>query len=362
MKTFVLTLLLLLATPVAAQDITVTEPAFQDIVFKAEVLEIRSAGERAIPATRTVTEYQEVEVRIIEGSRAGEVVIAENTTSISFEPGDVLYVHKIGTPGAELWSAGEPDRTPVLLALAILFVLVTVLVAGKAGAQAVLSLIVSFAVLLFGLVPALLAGAPPVLTCVAFALLMLVLSMVITHGWNKQMLVALSGGAVALALAAIVAEGAVVLAKLSGFVGDEVVYLNFASRGTLDLTGLLLGGILVGIVGVLNDISVSQVHTVSEIHEANPTLTRKEVLLRAMRVGKEHYGAVVNTLPLAYAGSALPLLMLFSVSTAPFLYIMNREVFAAEIIRILAGGIALALSGAIATVLAVVFLVPSRGR
>src|SRR5690606_10549715 len=122
------------------------------------------------------------------------------------------------------------------------------------------------------------------------------------------------------------------------FVSDEEVFLNFATSGALDLSGLLLGGILIGIVGVLNDISVSQVHTVAELRSASPNLSRRELWQRAMKVGKEHLGAVVNTLPLAYAGAAVPLRLIFASSEAPFSYIVNRELFSAEIVRILAGG------------------------
>lgn len=334
---------------------------FSDSTLRARVVEVHSYGERSIPETRLSVPFQELTLEIIEGPRAGETLEAENTTSVSFAVGDIAYVHRITTPlGEELWSLGEPDRRGVLLGLAVLFVVTVVLVAGMPGARSLLSLVVSFLILIFGLVPLLSSGAPPVLTSVIFATGMLVLSMLITHGAGKPTLIALFGSIVALVLGALVTELAVAAAKLSGFVSDETTYLHFSSGGALDLSALLLGGILIGIVGVLNDISVSQVHTVSELIGANGTLSRTEVLKKAMRVGQEHLGAVVNTLPLAYAGAALPLLMLFAASDAPFLFIINREMFSAEIIRILAGGIALALSGFVATWTAVYLLVPRK--
>lgn len=328
---------------------------FSDTTFSAEVVEVRLEGTRPVPGTGMTTSFQELSVRLVGGVRNGELAVVENTTPIVFTPGDYLYVHRLALPdGGELWSAGEPDRSPVLLALAVLFILSTVLVAGLAGVRSLVALLVSFAVIIFGLIPALLAGAPAALTSVGFAALMLVASMLITHGWNRPTLVALAGSAAALLIAAAVAEASVRLGKLSGFVSDEEVFLNFATGGALDLSGLLLGGILIGIVGVLNDISVSQAHTVAEIHAANPKLSRRELWQRAMKVGKEHLGAVVNTLPLAYAGAALPLLLVFANAEAPLSHIVNRELFSAEIVRILAGGIALSLSGGVATLLAVV--------
>jgi uncharacterized membrane protein len=353
--------LLLFAPYLATADVVVETPDFATSIFRAEVVSIESSGRKAITATRMEVDFQQVTARIIEGPREGQIVSAENSSTILLKPGDVFYLHRIdGGETGDLWSVGEPDRRWVLLALALVFVIVTVLVGAGAGVRALIALVGSLALILFGLVPLLLSGAPPVITCTALAFVMLAFSMIVTHGVNRPTLVALLGGVVALLLSAVIAETAVTLAMLSGFVGDEVVFLNFAADGKLNLSGLLLGGILIGVVGVLNDISVSQVHTVVELHEANKTLTRSEILTRAMRVGREHFGAVINTLPLAYAGSALPLLMLFSTSASPFLHIANREVFAAELIRILAGGIALALSGAIATVLAVFLLIPKQ--
>lgn len=357
-KVVALNLFSLLVFPVLAHA---QETNFHDTTFLGEVISVESFGERSIPETRLKVAFQILEVRLVEGDNRGEVASIENTTNTSFAVGDRLYVHRLETQdGGYIWSAGEPDRRMVLAFLGMLFIAVVVLVAGKAGARALLALFLSLVAIIFGLVPVLSSGAPPVLTSVLFAGGLLVVSMAITHKINKTTVVALLGSGGALVVGALVTEIAVTSAKLSGFISDEATYLHFASGGTADLSGLLLGGILIGVVGVLNDISVSQVHTVEEIRNANPALTRNEVLARAIRVGKEHLAAVVNTLPLAYAGAALPLLLLFASSEAPFLYILNREIFSAEAIRILSGGIALALSGALATWLASIFLVPSK--
>ncbi len=342
---------------VSAQE----QQPFDETTFKAKVLSVESFGERSIAETRLSVSYQKLEVEIVEGVRAGEVHTVENTTTVSFAKGDQLYVHQTSAlDGSELWSAGEPERSGVLLFLSLLFIAVTVFVAGMSGVRSLISLVGSLLAIIFGLLPLLSLGAPPVLTCVLFAVALLTFSMAVTHTWNKPTQIALFGSVVALVIGAIVAEVSVGLAKLSGFASDEATYLHFATGGALDLSGLLLGGILIGVVGVLNDVSVSQVHTVVELLEADPTLSRKSLWEKAMRVGKEHVGAVINTLPLAYAGAALPLLLLFATSNAPFLFIINREIFSAEIIRILAGGIALALSGAIATACAVWLLRPSK--
>ncbi len=352
-----LIILTLLLCPMTAQA---AEPAFEDTVMRAEVVSILLSGDRAIEGTTVSETYQRLSVRVIEGKQKGMVIEVENSTPIAFAPGDVFYLHTVEGEIGPMYAVGEPDRRWVLFGLGVLFVLVTIVGAGMAGVRSLLSLVVSFVILLFGLVPALSSGAPPVLTSIAFAVVMLAVAMLVTHGLKRATLVALAGSVAALVFAAVVAEIAVSLAKLSGFASDETVYLNFATDGMLNLPALLLGGILIGIVGILNDVSVSQVHTVIEISGANPSLTKGEVLTRAVRVGQEHLGAVVNTLPLAYAGASLPLILLFYGSDAPALFILNREMFAVELIRTFAGGIGLILSGVIATGLAVMFVVRER--
>lgn len=327
-----------------------------ETLFRAKVLDVRGAGKEEVPGADRTSVYQDLTVQIVSGEREGESVFVRNDGAVMFAEGDRLYIHLLEPHeqgGESLWYVGEPDRKAVLLWMAAAFILVTVLTAGMAGVRALVALAGSFVIILFGLVPALSAGFPPAITCTVLAVFVLAFAMIVTHGANRLTFTALAGSMAALIVAATVAEIAVSLARLSGFVSDETVFLNLASGGALNLTGLLLGGILIGIVGALNDVSVSQVHTVAEIRYANPSLSKIDLFRRAMRVGREHMGAVVDTLPLAYTGTALPLLLLFAGSSAPFLFIVNREIFSAEILRILAGGIGLMLSGVVATLLAV---------
>jgi len=350
----------MLAAPLGA--FAQAESSFEESTFLAEVESVGASGTRTVEGTDLTETYQELRVRIIQGAREGEVVSFENATPTQLSEGDRFYLHR--EPGifseGDIWSVWDPDRSGVLLMLVALFVLVSVAVAGMAGVRSLIALATSFALIIFGLVPALSSGFSPVITSIGFGILILALSMFVTHGVNRPTVVALLGSFAALIVAAVLAQLSVTAAKLSGIASDEAAYLSFATAGSIDLIGLLLGGILVGIIGVLNDVSVSQVHTVAELYDANPELSPARVWKKAMRVGREHMGAVINTLPLAYAGVSLPLLLLFSGSTAPFTFIVNREVFAVEIIRALAGSIGLMLSGLVATALAVWLLAPKR--
>lgn len=339
------------------------ELPFSETVFKAKVLAVGQEGTREIPQTGLTESYQELTVVIVEGDRTGETITLENDSPVSLKEGSLFYLHRLPPieDSPELWSVGEPDRSGVLTILLALFVLTALVTAGKAGARALLALAVSFAGIIWGLLPLLYAGWSPAITALLIGTLILAVSMFITHGINKGTVVALVGSVAALMFSALIAHLAVLAANLSGFVSDETVFLNFATDGALNLQGLLLGGILVGIIGVLNDVSVSQVHTVIQLREANPSISRTQLWQTSMKVGQEHLGAVINTLPLAYAGASLPLLLLFSTSPAPFSFIVNREIFSAEVIRALAGSIGLMLSGVIATGIAVLVL-SEKGR
>lgn len=163
----------------------------------------------------------------------------------------------------------------------------------------------------------------------------------------------------------LLAHFAVNMTSLSGFVGEETTYLNFNTRGSIDFVGLLLGGIMIGLLGVLYDSAISQAISVEELHNIGPHLPRKTIFKRAMRIGREHIGALVNTLAIAYVGVSLPLLLFFSTATHnsvgnSILFLLNRELFATEIIRTIIGSIGLTLAVPITTLFAVFMLMPRQ--
>ena len=150
------------------------------------------------------------------------------------------------------------------------------------------------------------------------------------------------------------AHFAIAGAHLTGFQNEEAAYLNVSTGGTIDFTGLLLGGILIGLLGVLYDAAIGQAVSVDELRRAAPDLSSFEIFKRAMRIGREHVGALVNTLAIAYVGVSLPLLLLFYVSnTGSALLVLNKELFATEVVRALIGSIGLVLAVPITTAIAI---------
>jgi len=330
-------------------------------IWRAEVSRVVVEENRKIPGTEAETLFQLIEARILEGAEEGRIVRMENDF-LKLEEGEHFFLSHIRTvTGEEYYTVFDADRRGTLLFLAAAFVLSIVLIGGRQGLRSILSLLGSFFIILYALVPALLAGFPPVPTSVILASLILVVAIFATHGVNRLSLVALGGTIGSVALTGLIAYFSVQSASLTGFAIDEAVYLNFGYPG-LDFQGLLLGGIIIGILGVLDDVSVTQAAVVRELYSSSPNLSTREVYTRALKVGREHVGALVNTLALAYVGTSLPLLLLFSGSEAPAWTIINREIFASEIVRTAVGSIGLILTVPLTTLLAAIFLKKENGR
>lgn len=255
---------------------------------------------------------------------------------------------------------GEPQavlsdlvRTPSLIWIFLFFTFVTVLVGFFRGLNALLGLVVTIGILFLFVFPRILEGGDPVLTTVLGSIAILAINMHLSHGFQKKTLMAFASTVAGLALAVIFASIFVSVAKLSGLGSEEAMFLYLGSAAISVPTGILLAGIILGAVGVLDDIAIAQSEVVSELVEADPKLSQKELFMRAMRVGRHHIASTVNTLVLAYAGASLPLFLLFlqgGVSAGEF---MNIELVAEEIVRTLAGTTALVLTVPIATWFAV---------
>lgn len=330
-------------------------------IWRAEVVEVISQERRIVPGTDTESFYQTIRARILEGEKVGEVVEIENDF-LALREGDKFFLFYIEDfDGEYRYSVRDIDRRSMILFFVFLFVFAVLAFGGRQGLRSLLSLAGSFFVIIYLLVPSLLSGYPPVLMSVVIASLVLFFAIFVTHGFNRESLAAFLGTVIAVILTGVLAYISVKFTRLTGFSSEESVYLNFSTRGLLDFSGLLLGGIMIGVLGVLDDIAVTQSAVVNEIYFSAKSLTKKEVYKKALRVGREHVSALVNTLALAYTGASLPLLLLFSTSESSFGSIVNQEIFAAEIIRIVVGSIGLIMTVPITTLLAV-YLVKGEHR
>lgn len=272
------------------------------------------------------------------------------------DSGDRVTLEIVTNPdGTETAYFNDAIRTRGLLLITVLFALVTVGIGLTRGLRALVGLAVTLAILFGVILPSVLAGYDAVLVTVAGSLVILAANMHLTHGWRRETFTAFASTAVGLLLAWAFGAWFVSLSFLSGLSSEESAILYIEQmNAAVDMSGILLAGILLGAVGALDDIAIAQGEVVAELRDANPKLGRKELFVRAMRVGRHHIASITNTLVLAYAGAALPTFLLFfalkSVSIGDFL---NTEAVAEEVVRTLAGTAALVLTVPISTWFAV---------
>jgi uncharacterized membrane protein len=244
----------------------------------------------------------------------------------------------------------DRDRRGILVAVALVFGLAVVGLGRVKGLAALGGLAVSVGILMAFVAPAILAGSEPVLVASVGGAAIAFSTLYLAHGWRKLTHVAVMGTFLALALTMALSFVVAWFARFSGFASEESLYL--ALLDGVQVSGLVLAGTVLGAIGALDDVTVTQVSAVFEIGQANPGMSEHDLYRAGLRVGRDHIASTVNTLLLAYAGAAMPLLLLLSLSELPLTAIANSEVVAIEIVRTLVGSIGLVASVPITTWLA----------
>nr|WP_277605619.1 YibE/F family protein [Glycomyces sp. L485] len=234
--------------------------------------------------------------------------------------------------------------------MVIAFALAVVAFGRWKGLRSLVSLGITFGVVLLFIVPAILDGRSPMLVAIVGSAAIMLVSLYLSHGWNRTTTVAVLGTLASLVLTGALAQGAVHLAYLNGVLDEETTTL--AMQYPIDMSGLLLAGILIGALGVIDDVTVSQAATVDEVAKANPRWGRARLFSSGMRVGRDHLTSVINTLVLAYAGASLPLLVLISAANRPLGQILTSQTIATEITRSVVGTLGLIAAVPITTWLA----------
>jgi uncharacterized membrane protein len=241
----------------------------------------------------------------------------------------------------------DRSRWPLLIGLTLLFALAVVGLGRMRGVAALAGLALSVAILVFFILPAIVQGRDAVLVALAGGGAIALVSLYLAHGYNPLTHVAAVGAFSALLLTVGLSAAVVALADFTGLVDEEAFYL--LSIPTLDLSGLLLAGLVLGAIGALDDVTVTQASAVWEVHRANPALPPDDLFSAGLRVGRDHIVSTVNTLLLAYAGASLPLLILFTLSEQALGVVASSEVVAVEIARTLVGSIGLVTAVPITT-------------
>jgi uncharacterized membrane protein len=328
----------------------------KDVTYLAKITKVISSEIKNVPNLNTTSNYQTVIVEFLSGERKGET---QEITDSNFlmSTGDKVYVRYTRTSdGTEYYSIQEPYRLHILFWLLGLFIVVALLFGGKQGILGLFALFISFGFVFKLMFPSILNGGNIIFISTLGALTALFVVMFVTHGFSRLTTAAFLGCSVSVLFTVFLAKYAVSYMHLSGFSSEESVYLNMATQGSLDFVALLVGGIIIGVIGVIDDIAITQASVVNELYSSNPSIEVRVLYLRALKVGKDHMGAVINTLILAYTGASLPLVLLFYVSETPALELINREVIATEIVRSIVGSIGLLLAVPLTTFIAVLLI------
>lgn len=291
---------------------------------------------------------------IYDGTALGAEIVGQNL----YKKGDkVLAMRNLDNDGQETFYITDYVRTGKIYLLSFLFAAAVILIGRWRGFKALVGLAVSFIVLLQFIVPRILAGSNPLLISISGALVILAVTLYLVHGFNSKTTVAVFGTVLSLLLTGILAIIFTNLTRLTGFAEEEAAYLVTMGQSVLNMKGILLAGMIIGALGVLDDITISQASVAEQIYKANPDLSWREIYKRSMKVGVDHVSSIVNTLVLAYAGASLPLFLLFSLNTAlPASQIINSEVVATEIVRTLVGSIGLVAAVPLTTIIAAMAL------
>jgi uncharacterized membrane protein len=293
----------------------------------------------------------------------GEEVSFETTdpTGDTFRPGQRVKLAVLEQPGQPtFYNIRDLERGRPMLALAALFVLAVIAFGRWQGVRSLLGLVLSFAVIIGFVVPAILRGRSPVPVALVGAMAVMLLSLYLSHGVGRKTTAAVVGTAFALGLTAGLAAAFVGVASLTGLASEDALNASFQVGG-LSLRGLLMAGIIIGGLGVLDDVTVSQASLVFELRRADPGAGFGELVRGALTVGRDHIAATVNTLFLAYAGASLPLLVLFVTGGDSFGTVATAEAVAVEVVRTLCGSVGLVAAVPLTTLLAAA-LAPPEAR
>lgn len=324
--------------PTDTPDLDLSQIGFSDEVVRAET-EVATIGPCSYDGTLDCRLYQFT----LLDEPVGEIVISEfpdEPGQPDLTEGEVVFLSVVEfEDGVVDYQFADKDRRALLLVLGLLFGAAVVGLGRLRGVAALVALVISVGILLWFILPAIVAGEDAVLVALTGGGAIALVSLYLAHGYNPLTHVAALGAFSALVLTTALSWVVVELANFSGVATEEAFFL--LAIPDVDLTGLLLAGIVLGAIGALDDVTVTQASAVWEVHSANPSLASDDLYQSGLRVGRDHIVSTVNTLLLAYAGASLPLLVFFTLSDQSLGFIASTEIVAVEIVRTLIGSLGL---------------------
>lgn len=335
--------------------------------MNGEIIEIVEEKEIEHKETKEKQLYQKIKILVTKGDKKGEEIISENGTqpmghTNKYRVGDeILISQMIDAEGNEIYYIVDYIRTKSLGILFAIFTVLAVLVGRKKGFLSLLSMALSFLIIFVFLLPQIEQGKDPILITILTSMIIIPITFYLSHGFNKKTTIAIVGTIIALIITGILSVIFSNLVHLSGAESEEVLFLQGMNNTTYNLKGLLLAGILIGTLGIMDDITISQTSIVHQLYDLKKDISTKELFKRSLELGRDHIASMINTLILVYAGASMPLLLLFLSDDRTFSEVISLEVVSTEIVRTLVGSIGLILAVPITTYLACYFVKKLQG-
>lgn len=287
-----------------------------------------------------------------------ENLLTEHDKKVDYKSGDRVLVQQFETNGPYVIT--DYFREKELKILGVIFLIAVVFVGQLYGLSSIMGMGISLIIIVKLILPLIAQGYNPLLVVVSSLLIITPLIFYLSHGINLKTHLAVISTFITIIATGLLAYLFVNLAHITGFASEEASFLDLAKNGAVNIQTLLIAGIVVGALGVLDDVTISQVSIVNELLKTGKKYTFSELYQSSMNVGRDHVASVVNTLVLVYAGANLPLLLLFQDNSLSVRYIINTEIVAEEIVRTLVGSIGLILSVPITTYLACKYLYTTK--
>ena len=333
---------------------------FGSETIRAEVVQIIEEGQ--IDMGGHSQKYQVARVNILEGEYADIVMEIDygkrqlRSDEYDLAVGDKVMVSISKTPDNVI-NAYYVDfvRTTPILWLTIIFAVAIILISRWKGLRALLSMAFSLYIIIGYIIPHILVGEDPLTVSIIGSAILLGVTLYLTYGWTLKTHAAVISMILVLLITGALSALFVVFTKLNGTGDENVMFLMQMMETPINLRGLLLGGMIIGALGVLDDLVTTQSSAVFELHHANPGFGFKELYNSAMRIGQDHVAATVNTLVLAYAGASLPMMLMFSLGRGDYGYLVNFAFIAEEIVRTLVGSLGLIAAVPLSTAIAILF-------
>lgn len=365
MKKIFLGFLVLFSFFLIPQKIMAQSLQNSDELMEGKVIEVLDEGQ--ISESGQQFSYQNLKLLMTRGSLKDHHLEIENLAPIEtyreYKLDDQLRIHaSYDFEEQRQFVIDGVVKRQALLVLTIIFILVVLVVGRKWGAFSIIGLIVSFFFIFRLALPLIVKGIDPILVSFLTTLFIIPVTFYISHGFNKKTHVAVLATFIALLVTVFLAFYFVNMANLTGYASEEANFVDFLSGGKIDIFALMMAGIIIGVVGILDDVTVSQSAFIKQLVEANPKMGKAELYKKGMELGQDHISSMVNTLVLVYAGSSLPLLLLFLDADKSFVDVIELEIVAEEIIRTLVGSIGLVLAAPISTSLAVFFFSKNKEK